>query len=214
MKFNHHFKDWLVNENGVRLNPKYRFLLAYGGRGSGKSHAIAELLILIATQRKTQILCCREFQNSIDDSVMSLLMEKADKIAPTFFHTVNNKIIGKNGSTFAFIGLARNLGSVKSKEGYDIAWVEEAQYISYKAWEVLDPTIRKEGSQIILSMNRDSEDAVIDKSFIQSADKPPRTSIVNVNYVDNPYPIEQLKELAEHCKRVAFPSYQHIWMGA
>jgi len=78
---------------------------------------------------------------------------------------------------------------------------------------VLDPTIRKEGSQIVLSMNRDSEDAVIDKNFIQSDRLPPRTNVVNVNYVDNPYPIEQLKELAEHCKRVDFALYQHIWMG-
>ena len=214
MKLNHNFKEWIVFDEvmGLMLNTAFRFLVAYGGRGGGKSHFVAEMLILIGTQSNKKILCVREFQNSIDDSVMSLLMAKAEKLCPDFYIVRNNKIIGKNGTTFIFIGLARNIGSIKSLEGIDIVWGEEVQYFSYKGWELLEPTIRKAGSQIILTMNRDSEQSVIDKTFIQNT-PPPRTIVTKVNYTDNPFDIPILEETAEHCKKNDYGLYQHIWLG-
>jgi len=214
MLLNHNFKEWIVYGKvmGLMLNTAFRFFVAHGGRGGGKSHFVAEILILIGTQSKKKILCVREFQNSIDDSVLSLLMAKADKLCPNFYTVKNNKIIGQNGTTFIFMGLARNVGSIKSLEGVDIVWGEEGQYFSYKAWELLEPTIRKDGSQIIITMNRDSEESVIDKTFIQRT-PPPRTIITKVNYTDNPFEIPTLIESAEHCKKNDYGLYQHIWLG-
>ncbi len=211
---NHNFKDWLVEcpEYGVNINPEFRYLFSDGGRGGGKSHWIAQMLILVALNRPIKVLCAREFQNSINDSVLSLLETKINEIAPDRFRITKNEIIGVNGSYFSFCGLARNIGSVKSKDDYDICWIEEGQYISAKAWEILKPTIRKHGSQFIISMNRDSEEAILDIEFIQNT-PPPRTIRTTVNYWDNPFDIPVLIEDAEHCKRVNIDAYHHIWGG-
>ena len=168
--------------------------------------------MLIGTQRPIKVLCCREYQNSIDDSVLSLLIAKAEEIDPDFYVVKNNKIHGKNGTVISFIGLARNIGSVKSLEGIDLVWVEEGQYISAKAWEILEPTIRKDGSQFLISMNRDSEESKLDRTFIQQ-EPPPRTLRTTVNYYDNPFDIPTLIESAEHCKKTDYEAYQHIWLG-
>lgn len=215
LTLNHNFEDFLEPDgrNVIRFVRGYDLFLTYGGRGGAKSHGWAEIFITMMRYREGyKLLCAREFQNSIEDSVYSLLQEKADKMFPGFFEFKNSRVYGLNGSYASFKGLSRNIGSTKSLEGYDACWVEEGQYISAKAWEILEPTIRKEDSIIAVSMNRDSEDAILDKTFIQNT--PPETAIVKkINYYDNPHPIPKLERMAAQCKKANYDAYQHIWEG-
>ena len=212
---NHNTEHWIEEcpEYGIKFRDDLRYFVQYGGRGGGKSHDDAEKVITLMRFRANyRVLCVREFQNSLDDSVYSLMEQKAQSMYPNFFEFKNGKIYGANGSFASFKGLARNLGSVKSLEGYDMCWIEEGQYISAAAWELLNPTIRKENSKILITMNRESETSVLDKMFIQDT-PPPRSDVVKVNYYDNPYPIPELEEMAEHCKRVDYEAYRYIWLG-
>lgn len=212
---NHNFEEWMEEdpEFVIRFKRAFRYFLAYGGRGGAKSHGICELFMTVMRYTPNfRLLCCREFQNSIDDSVYPLMQQKADEMFPGFFTFKNNRVYGANRSYVSFIGLARNIGSVKSLEGYDAVWIEEGQYITKKARDILFPTIRKGHSFIVISMNRDSEDAALDVEFIQN-EPPPRTTIKKVNYYDNPYDIPILVEMAEHCKKVDYEAYLHIWEG-
>ena len=223
-ELNHNFEEWIdPTSDTFELRRDIRFFFSYGGRGGGKSHGIAEDLILFAHEAPLKILCAREFMNSIDDSVYALLESKVNTLVKSgdieegFFQFKNNKIYGANGSLFTFMGTSRNIGSIKSKEGYHICWIEEGQYISQKAWELLEPTIRDipdsdREAQFIISMNRESDKSILDKVFIQNT--PPKRSIVTkVNYTDNPYHIPLLIEMAEECKRRDYQSYCYIWLG-
>ena len=208
------FKSWLTLDDRKRvvLNPAYSYMFSYGGRGGGKSEYIGEMLPLVGTQKPIKVVCVREFMTSIDDSVMPLLLEKMEKHFPDFYERVGNEIRGRNGTLFSFKGLARNIKSIKSLFGYDVCWIEEGDAITATAWEKLDPTIRKDGSTMIISMNRDGENSVLDREFIQR--KPPeRTSVIKVNYTDNPFPIPKVIEKAERMKRNDYELYQHIYLG-
>ena len=212
---NHNFEEFLepCPINHIRFRQDKDLFLSYGGRGGAKSHGWAEVFSTMMRFRAGyKLLCVREFQNSIEDSVYALLQGKADDLFPNFFSFKNNRMYGKNGSYASFIGLSRNIGSAKSLEGYDGCWVEEGQYLSAKGWEILEPTIRKDQSKIAISMNRDSEDAILDTTFIQN--EPPETAMVKkINYYDNPYPIPKLERMAEHCRKTNYKAYRHIWLG-
>lgn len=159
----------------------WREAAVYGGRYSLKSHTVARFLLIRARQRKTRVACFREFQNSISESSYQLLADLIRQYELKEFELTNNSIISKlNGSDFIFKGLWNNEQSIKSIEGIDIAWVEEAQTVSEKSLEVLTPTVRKEGSQIIYTYNRLlEEDPVHNRLVIQGR---PNTLIINVNY--------------------------------
>jgi phage terminase large subunit len=225
---NHNFEHWFepVDEHR-RPDPDgdffyfrsdIRYFFSHGGRGGGKSEFVAEILDILGSQFKIKILCAREFQNSIDESVLSILKRKIEEMEesgelPVGFYTIkNNKIYGQNGTLVTFVGLARHIGSIKSMDDYDILWIEEGQYISAVAWGLLDPTIRKAGSVVIITMNRDSEDSCLDRQFIQE-DPPENAIVTRVNYYDNPYDIPVLRQMAEECKRKNPDAYQHIWEG-
>ena len=133
----------------------WREAAIYGGRNSLKSHTVARALLIIARQKKTRVLCCREFQNSIADSSHQLLSDLIKKYGLTDFVITEKSIINKlNGSDFLFKGLHHNEQSVKSTEGVDIAWVEEAQTVSTSSIEILTPTVLKPGSKLIYTYNR------------------------------------------------------------
>ena len=138
------------------LSQPARYKVLYGGRGSAKSWSIARHLLLEGVKRTLRILCAREIQLSISDSVHHLL---ADQIAQDedwkHFYTVGHTSIkGRNGTEFIFTGLRQqDIGKIKSYEGIDICWVEEAQAVTKKSWDVLTPTIRKAGSEIWVSFN-------------------------------------------------------------
>ena len=161
-----------------------------------------------------RIACMREVQESIKDSVHKLLSDRISFYDLNEYKVTETQIINKiTGTTFIFKGLQeQNAGNIKSLEGVDIVWLEEAQKISKKSWDILDPTIRKSGSEIWISMNREEENDPVWKAVGANPDK--RTLVVKVNYTDNPFCPEEIKYLAEKCRNEAPEDFEHIWMGA
>jgi phage terminase large subunit len=159
----------------------WREAAVYGGRYSLKSHTVARVLLIRAREKKTRVGCFREFQSSIAESSHQLLSDLIKQYNLTDFTVTDKSIINTiNGSDFLFKGLWNNEQSIKSIEGIDIAWVEEAQTISKESLEVLTPTIRKDGSQIIYTYNRFTEDDPIHTRLVTQGR--PNTLIINVNY--------------------------------
>jgi phage terminase large subunit len=189
----------------------YRYKIAYGGRASGKSHGIAIALLLLAGQSSLRILCVREFQNSIKESCHKLLCDYIDNLGLNdFYDTSQNKISGKNGSEFIFSGIKNNPQSIKSLEGIDIAWVEEAQTLSKPSLEILIPTIRKPGSEIWFSMNPTLKTDPVYEMIDKPSDN---TLLININYWDNPYCPDVMLDEAENMKRLDYENWLHIWGG-
>lgn len=191
----------------------HRYKVFYGGRGSGKSWAIAEALIVMADMCKLRILCCREIQKSIKDSSYQLLKDTALRlgIANRFVFLETEIRHKKTGSKFIFTGLLRNEQTIKSKEGIDICWCEEAQTISETSWETLIPTIRKDGSEIWLSFNPLNADDPTTVRFVENP--PPEAYVRKVNFDENPYFTEALRREMEWDKKNDFEKYLHIWKG-
>jgi phage terminase large subunit len=191
-----------------------RNLVLYGGRGSAKSQSIARILLAEARQSKLRILCCREVQNSIADSVHSLLKDIINEYEEfqNFFHITDKEITGANGSQFIFRGLKKETaGSIKSIEGIDICWIEEAQFISRHSLGILVPTIRKENSKIIYTMNPTNNDdpVYVDYVLIDRED----TVKCEVNYYDNAFFPNVLKKEMEWDRSHDTDKYNHIWLG-
>jgi len=171
----------IASEYRPLFRDDWREAAVYGGRFSLKSHTIARYLLIQARMRKCRIACFREFQNSIAESSHQLLADLIKEYELNEFQVTNNAIVNTlNGSDFIFKGLHHNEQSVKSIEGIDIAWVEEAQTVSQTSLEVLTPTVRSEGSKIIYSYNRLLEnDPVHTRIVIEGR---PNSLILNVNY--------------------------------
>jgi phage terminase large subunit len=168
------------------LREPARYKIFHGGRGAAKSWAFARALLIEGSRRPLRIICAREFQNSIDESVHQLLSDQIFELGLTAFYDVKaTEIIGLNGTSFAFYGLRRNINSLKSFEGADIIWVEEATDVSKRSWEVLIPTIRKEGSEIWVSFNPELDTDETYKRFVTNP--PPGAVVVEVNWRDNPW---------------------------
>ena len=174
---------------------KSRYKIAFGGRGSAKSWTIARLLVLLAASKQIRVLCARETQKSIQESVHKLLKDQIDLLGlNAFFDVQESKILGKNGSDFAFVGIRQqNITNIKSFEAVDICWVEEAQVVTKKSWDMLTPTIRKPGSEIWVTFNPELD---TDETYERFVLNPPEESIViECNYTDNPwFPNELEKE--------------------
>ena len=163
------------------FDSNWREAAVYGGRFSLKSHTVARILLIRARQSRIRVACFREFQNSIADSSYQLLADLIKQYGLTDFQLTNNSIVNTvNGSDFIFKGLWNNEQSIKSIEGIDIAWIEEAQTVSTKSIEVLTPTVRKDGSQIIYTYNRLLEDDPVHQRLV--LDGRPNTLVINVNY--------------------------------
>lgn len=195
------------------LTAKARYKLYYGGRAGGKSFAMADALLIKATSKKMLIACVREVQNSIKDSVYKLIADRISFYGLKEYKIYEDKIVNmKNKSKFIFKGvLEHHSQNIKSLEGVDICWCEEAQKISARAWEILDPTIRKEGAEIWISMNREEECDPVWKAL---ALKPYDDVILRkVNYYDNPYCPLDMKKLALKMKNENYEEYLHVWEG-
>jgi len=190
-----------------------RYKVYYGGRGGRKSWEIARALILGSLINKELIVCAREIQNSISDSVHRLLASQIEMLGLTpFFEVQKTTIIGRNGSEFIFKGLnGLTIDSIKSLEGVDKCWVEEGHSVSEHSWSILIPTIRKSGSQIWVSFNPDLATDPVYQRFIINT--PPNTFVCKINYTDNPDCPETLTQEAEYLKRVDYDAYSHIWLG-
>ena len=186
-------------------HPDYnsRYQVYYGGRGGGKSWQIARGLILRAFLNKSLILCTREIQNSINDSVLRLLSNQIELMGLSYFFEIQKTTIrGRNGSEFIFKGLnGLTIDSIKSLEGVDYCWVEEAHSVSEHSWSILIPTIRKETngvqSQIIASFNPDMADDPVFTRFVLNG--PPSTYICKINYTDN-----------EHCPQTIIDEANYL----
>lgn len=190
-----------------------RYICARGGRGSGKSRSAASALVLRAANKPLRILCGREVQKSIRDSVKRLLDDEIARCnLGEFFTSTDSEIRGKNGSLFIFAGLRGNPDSIKSMEGVDIAWIEEAATVSQNSLNILVPTIRKPGSQLIFTWNPRKETDPVDAMFCGDT-KPPRTILQLVNYTDNPWFPEELRKEMEYDKQRDYDKYLHVWEG-
>ena len=196
------------------MTQKYRIKLCYGGRAGGKSYAFADSLLLLGRQKKLLIACLREIQDSIKDSVHKLLSDRISFYGLSDYRVAEDRIDNRlTGTRFIFKGLReQDSQKIKSLEGVDIAWIEEAQTISKKSWESLEPNVRTDGSEIWTSMNRLFENDPIWTAVAANPDR--RTWIRRVNYCDNPFCPEEMRLLAEKCRRENMEKYRHVWLGA
>jgi len=192
--------------------PDYRYYVMYGGRASGKSWAAARAIIIMSLQSKIRVLCVRETMSSISHSVHKLLKDQIEAMNLTsYFDTTNNKITAKNGSDFIFSGIRDDPAKIKSTEGVDVCFIEEAESISETSWQILIPTIRKPGSKFIIVFNPKNKSDPTYQRFVINT--PPKTWLQKINYKDNPYcPQEAINE-ANYCRSISEDDYQHIWEG-
>lgn len=198
---------------GFLFYPK-RYKVARGGRGSAKSWSYARALLILASQSQLRVGCFREVQKSISDSVHKLLSDQIQILGLGNQYQVLNDVIRntRNGSEFLFAGLSdKTAESIKSFEGLDIAWVEEAQAVSKRSWSILIPTIRKDGSEIWVSYNPDLETDETHQRF--TIDPPLDCVSVLVNYSDNPWFPQVLEQERLECKRKYPKDYPNIWEG-
>lgn len=189
-----------------------RYKVGFGGRGAGKSWAYARALIIRALEKKTRILCTREMQSSIRDSVHKLLCDQIERLGVSHCFTVTERSIKAiNGSEFFFEGLYRNVNRIKSLEGIDYCWVEEAESVTRDSWNILTPTIRKDDSEIWISFNTGFES---DDTYQMFVVNPPDNSVVKlINYYDNPWFPDVLKTEMEQDKARDPLLYEHKWLG-
>ena len=148
------------------IESRRRYKVLYGGRGSGKSQTVASMLLARVSHSKEKVGCFREFQNSIDDSVHSLLRAEIERLDIPGYEILSNEIRHKDGGLFKFRGLARNIESIKSMHDFDIFWIEEAQTVSEESLRLLKPTLRAEGSEMWFTFNPVSRLDPISKEFI------------------------------------------------
>ena len=191
----------------------WRFKVMHGGRGSSKSWSVARALLILAAQKPLRVLCTREVQKSIKDSVHRLLTDQIQALGlGHLYEVLETEIRGANGSLFVFAGLAQHtVESIKSFEGVDIVWVEEAQVVTKRSWDVLTPTIRKPGSEIWLTLNPDMD---TDETYVRFVQAPPANAWVQqVNYTDNPWFPEVLEQERLDTLRRDPENYPNIWEG-
>jgi phage terminase large subunit len=199
----------------VALQPLFypaRYKIIHGGRGGAKSWSIGRVLVSLGAVRPLRILCGREYQTSIADSVHKLLGEQIVNLGLLDCYDIQQaRILGINGTEFLFKGMRHNIREIKSTEGIDIAWIEEAQVVSEESWEVLIPTIRKTNSEIWASFNPVEKTDPTYQRFIVNT--PPDALVIKVGWQDNPWFPEVLRREKDYLKRVDYEAYMHIWEG-
>jgi phage terminase large subunit len=205
------------------VKKKKRFKVAIGGRGSGKSMTFADLCLMDAQTRGIKTACFREYQNSIDDSVLALLSTEVQRLELEGFECQQSKIMFNGEDAFKFRGLARNPEGVKSMHGFKRFWVEEAQTISFNSLKALTPTLREADSEIWFSANPLSSADPFSQRFIKPFEKQLRRDgyyeddlhlIVWINYNDNPLFPDVLEQERKHDENTLSRAlYNHIWLG-
>lgn len=191
----------------------YRYKVFWGGRGGGKSMAFADALIIQATVGTLRILCARELQVSITDSVHRLICDRISALdLDEFWHITNTSIRSTvNGSEFIFKGLRHNSTEIKSLEGVDRCWVEEAEKVSDGSWELLIPTIRKGKSEIWVSFNaKNPTDATYRRFVLEGREE---SVVRKVNWSENPFFPEVLEKERLALQKYDPEAYKHIWEG-
>lgn len=209
----------IATEEAVAHLPEYsealfdphRYKVLYGGRGAAKSWSVARALLIKASSETKRILCTRELQTSIRDSVHQLLRDQIDAMGLPGFIVTEREIRHTNGSVFLFEGLRYNVTKIKSLEGIDIVWVEEGERISAASWEVLIPTIRKAGSEIWVTFNPDRKE---DSTYQRFVLRPPGNAFVRkVSADDNPWLSDELRAERTYLYSVDPDAAAHVWGG-
>lgn len=216
-------EKFLYGKTRISVIPKLKYLfekdeegfeyeLLEGGRGSGKSETIGQLLVLIAREEKTRILCTREIQLSIKDSVKKLIEEWVDRMGfREEFHITQDTIYHKRtGTDFIFMGLkaGTDSDSMKSLKGAKYCWIEEAQTLSEESWKKLDPTIRIDGRKFFFSFNPSSEKDTVNEIKLKK-----KARCTRINYNENPFLPKVLLDQALELKETNYDSYCHVWEG-
>ncbi|USN16341.1 terminase large subunit [Luteibacter phage vB_LflM-Pluto] len=194
-------------------SPKRNKVL-YGGRASSKSHDAAGFAVFLAANYTVKFLCARQFQNKISESVYVLIKDKIEnsEFRSEFILTKNSIKHKQTGSEFLFYGIARNLNEIKSTEGVDVLWLEEAHYLTQEQWEVIEPTIRKEGSQIWIIFNPDEYMDFVYQHFIVNAD-PNDTEVRQINYDQNPFLSDTMIKVIEAAYKADKRAARYIYEG-
>ena len=198
----------------VPLLKPARYKGAHGGRGSGKSHFFADLWLEESIAEKFDFVCLRETLKSLEFSVKKLLESKIEAFnAGAYFDVTDRKITSNRGGITIFEGMQNHTSeSIKSLEGFDRAWFEEAQNASQKSLTLLRPTIRKPGSQMWFGWNPDKATDPIDE-LLRGAELPPDSVVVEANYMDNPWLPDELRVEMEFDRRRDPEKYAHVWLG-
>ena len=201
----------------AKLKPLFspaRYKILYGGRGGAKSWGVARALLIEGASKPLRILCARETQTSIDQSVHQLLTDQIISMGLQGFYTIQEKqILGKNGTTFSFAGLRQQgIANIKSFEGTDICWCEEAEVITKKSWDTLLPTVmRTAGSEVWVTFNPELDTGETYQRFVVN---PPEDAVViQVNYYDNPWFPANMEKLRLDMKRTDPEGYETVWEG-
>jgi len=189
-----------------------RFRVLYGGRGAGKSVSVSRALLCKGIEKPLRILCVREFQTSIKDSVHKLLVDQIHELKiEAHYEITQTTIRGKNGTEFIFAGIKNNVNNLKSMAGINYAWLEEANNVSFNSYEVLIPTIREANSEIWVTFN---PELPTDETYKRWVLNPPPNAIVQkINWSDNPWFPEVLEIERQNLKNRDFEAYQNVWEG-
>lgn len=192
---------------------KSRYKILYGGRASSKSHDAAGIAVYLAANFKVKFLCARQFQNRISESVYVLIKDKiANSSFDGEFILTKNSILHKTtGSEFIFYGIARNLSEIKSTEGIDILWLEEAHYLTEDQWDTINPTIRKEGSQIWVIFNPDEQMDFAYQRFV--VDPPEDCEKREINWQENPFLSDTMVKVIKDEYKANPKGAKHIYGG-
>jgi len=196
---------------GALMRPS-RYKIYYGGRGGGKSWSYAQALVILAHAKPLRILCTRQFQNSIQDSVHRLIVDQIQTMGlEPWFKVTDRSITSDQGAQFLFKGLQRSIQEIKSTENIDICWVEEADSVANDAWRVLIPTIRAPNSEIWISFNpQQTEDPTYQRFVLNT---PPNSICKKVGWQDNPYFPAVLEQERQYMLKIDPDAYQHVWEG-
>lgn len=195
------------------LVPKARWKVLYGGRDSAKSWSIARMLLVRGVAKTERILCTREIQKSINESVHQVLKDQIKNLGLDDYYDVQaNYIKGRNGTQISYHGLSgQTTASIKSYEGTTICWVEEAQNVSKRSWEILEPTIRYPESEIWVSFNPDMDTDYTYKMHVISPQ--PDSIVTKMNWQDNPWRSKVLDAAREKMRIESPDDYAHIYEG-
>lgn len=211
----------MSNPTGATLNPALRsfwiamarYRILYGGRASSKSWDAAGWAIFLATQCKIRVCCARQYQNKITESVYSLLKIQIDRFGLSEQFEITDKYITNTvtGAEFMFYGLWRSIDEVKSLESIDILWIEEAHNLTENQWKILEPTIRKEGSQVWIIFNPRFATDFVYKRFVTN---PPPGAITRlINYTENPFLSETMLKVIAAAKEEDYEDFEHVYLG-
>lgn len=204
-----HFWEAAVNDKREPI----RIRVLYGGRSSSKSWDAAGFAIFLAQAFTVKFLCARQFQNKIEESVYTLLVATIERYGlRDQFRILESKIIHRRtGSEFIFYGLWRHINEIKSLEGVDVCWLEEAHALTPAQWQILEPTLRKEGSQFWLIFNPLLSTDFVWRRFVLN---PPAGTIKRlINYTENPFLSDTMRRVIEAAKAEDEDDYAHVFLG-